>query len=188
MPEQAAPSADIISHPTLVALHRYWDGMRGGRMMPTRHDLDPSETVKLLPHIYMVDVERDPLRFRYRLIGTAICAFLGRDYTGRAVDAATYGEGDILSRLLRLFTAVVEARAPVAYKGNIWYVSGREWREVEALLMPLSRDGMNVDIIFAGYVTVGPIEAPPADAAESTTFRIIANPTIELSAETGASR
>src|SRR5215469_5086608 len=108
MPEQTAPSADIISHPTLVALHRYWDGKRGGRMMPSRRDLDPSEIVKLLPHIYMVDVLRDPLRFRYRLIGTAICAFLGRDYTGRAVDAATYGEGDILSRLLQLFTAVVE--------------------------------------------------------------------------------
>jgi len=188
MAEQTAPSADIISHPTLVALHRYWDGKRGGRMMPARRDLDPSEIVKLLPHIYMVDVERDPLRFRYRLIGTAICAFLGRDYTGRSVDAATYGEGDILTRLLQLFTAVVEARAPVAFKGNIWHVSGREWREVEALLMPLSRDGATVDIIFAGYVTVGPIEAPPADAAESTTFRIIANPTIELSAGTSGSR
>jgi hypothetical protein len=188
MAEQAEPGADVVSHPTLVALYRYWDGKRGGRMMPARRDLDPSEIVKLLPHIYMVDVERDPLRFRYRLIGTAICAFLGRDYTGRAVDAATYGEGEILSRLLQLFTAVVETRGPVAYKGNIWYVSGREWRQVEALLMPLSHDGATVDIIFAGYVTVGPIEPPPEDAPQSATFGIILNPSIALSPGTSGSR
>lgn len=180
MAEPAGPGADVISHPTLVALYRYWEGKRGGRTMPARRDLDPTEIVKLLPHIYMVDVERDPLRFRYRLIGTAICTFLGRDYTGRAVDAATYGEGESLDRLLELFTAVVDTRAPVAYKGNIWYVSGREWRQVEALLMPLSRDGVDVDIIFAGYVTVGPIEPPPPDAPQTGTSRIIANPTIEL--------
>jgi hypothetical protein len=188
MAEVAAPGSEEVSHPTLVALHRYWDGKRGGRLMPARRDLDPSEIVKLLPHIYMLDVERDPLRFRYRLIGTAICTFLGRDYTGRIVDAATYGEGESLNRLLELFTAVVETRGPVAYKGNIWYVSGREWRQVEALLMPLSRDGATVDIIFAGYVTVGPIEPPPADAPASATFRIIPNPTIELSAGTSDSR
>ncbi len=188
MAEPAASGADVISHPTLVALYRYWEGKRGGRAMPARRDLDPSEIVKLLPHIYMVDVEHNPLRFRYRLIGTAICYLLGRDYTGRAVDAATYGEGEALDRLLQLFTAVVEARGPVAYKGNIWFVSGREWRQVEALLMPLSHDGASVDIIFAGYVTVGPFELPAADAPANATFRIIPNPTIELSAKTSAAR
>src|ERR1051325_9903462 len=95
--------ADAVSHRTLVALYRYWDGKRGARAMPARRDLDPSEIVRLLPHIYMVDVQSDPLRFRYRLIGTAIVNLLGRDYTGRMVDAATYGEGQILDRLLRLF-------------------------------------------------------------------------------------
>jgi hypothetical protein len=188
MAELAAPGSDEVSHPTLVGLHRYWDGKRGGRMMPARRDLDPSEIVKLLPYIYMVDVEHDPLRFRYRLIGTAICTFLGRDYTGRTVDEATYGKGEGLDRLLQLFTTVAETRAPVAYKGNIWYVSGREWRQVEALLMPLSHDGVTVDIIFAGYVSVGPIEPPAADAPASATFRIIPNPTIELRPATGGSR
>jgi hypothetical protein len=188
MAELAAPGSEEVSHPTLVGLYRYWDGKRGGRTMPARRDLDPSEIVKLLPHIYMLDVERDPLRFRYRLIGTAICTFLGRDYTGRTVDEATYGKGEGLDRLLALFTTVVETRAPVAYKGNIWYVSGREWRQVEALLMPLSHDGVGVDIIFAGYVSVGPIEPPAPDAPASATFRIIPNPTIELGAASGGSR
>ena len=178
MADLAGPCTDAVSHPTLVALHRYWDGKRGGRAMPARRDLDPSEIVRLLPHIYMVDVHRDPLSFRYRLIGTAIVNFLGRDYTGRAVDAATYGEGESLNRLLQLFTTVVETRRPVAYKGNIWYVAGRGWREVEALLMPLSSDGTRIDIIFAGYVTVGPIEPPAPDAPASTGFRIIADPVI----------
>ena len=182
MAEQAAPDSDVISHPTLVALYRYWEGKRGDRTMPARRELDPGEIVPLLPHVYMVDVQRDPLRFRYRLIGTAICNFLGRDYTGRTVDAATYGEGENLDRLLQLFTTVVETRGPVAYKGNIWYVSDREWRQVEALLLPLSADGVSVNIIFAGYVTVGPIEPPTPDAPASDSFRIIPAPTIDLGA------
>jgi len=170
--------ADAVSHRTLVALYRYWDGKRGARAMPARRDLDPSEIVRLLPHIYMVDVQSDPLRFRYRLIGTAIVNLLGRDYTGRMVDAATYGEGQILDRLLRLFTAVVETRRPVAYKGDIWFVAGREWRQVEALLMPLSNDGLSVDIIFAGYVSVGPLDPPPAAAPGRVSFQIITDPII----------
>jgi hypothetical protein len=54
--------------------------------------------------------------------------------------------------------------------------------------MPLGHDGANVNIIFSGYVTVGPIEAPAEDAPESAAFRIIPNPTIELSAGSGGSR
>jgi hypothetical protein len=188
MADLAGPDSDVVAHPTLVALYRYWDGKRGGRAMPARRDLDPSEIVRLLPHIYMVDVDSDPLRFRYRLIGTAIVNFLGRDYTRRAVDAATYGEGEILARLLRLFTTVVETRRPVAYKGNIWYVSGRGWRDVEALLMPLSSDGSRIDIIFAGYVTVGPIAPPEAGTPASASFRIIPDPAIDLEAREWGSR
>jgi hypothetical protein len=84
-----ARNSDEITHPTLVAIYRYWDNKRRGRAMPQRADIDPTEIVRLLPYIFMVDVERDPLRFRYRLIGTAICEFLGRDFTGRMVLART---------------------------------------------------------------------------------------------------
>lgn len=178
MSELAAPGSEEISHPTLVALYRYWDAKRGGRGMPARLDLDPSDIVALLPHLYMVDVQREPLRFRYRLIGTAIADFLGRDYTGRMVDEATYGQGESLDRLLRLFSLVVATARPVAYKGNIWYVPGRAWREVEALLLPLAPDDATVNIILGGYVTVGPATPPDAATPVEARFRIIPEPII----------
>lgn len=42
-------------------------------MIPDRADLDPlSEIPKLLANIWLLDVEHDPRRFRYRLIGSAL--------------------------------------------------------------------------------------------------------------------
>lgn len=179
MPELAAPSSEEFSDRTLVAIHRYWNVKRADKLMPARRDLDPLEMRSFLPNIFMVDVQYNPLCFRYRLIGTAIVAFLGRDYTGRTVDEATYGKGDNLDRLLELFTTVVETRRTIGYKGNIFYVSGREWLQVELLLMPLGADGVTVDIIFAGYVSVGPAEKrPPGTAPAGSGFRIIPHPVI----------
>lgn len=52
-------------------LYRYWDGKRGERDMPDRRDLDPlSEIPRLLSAVWLLDVEYDPLRLRYRLIGS----------------------------------------------------------------------------------------------------------------------
>jgi hypothetical protein len=54
----------------------YWEGKLSGRPMPTRRDFDPVfEIPHLLPWIMLVDVLREPLDFRYRLIGTSNSKF-----------------------------------------------------------------------------------------------------------------
>ena len=62
----------------------YWQSKLAGRSMPTRADLDPPlEIPRLLPWIILTDVLlRDPLDFRYRLIGTAIRDRIAGNYTG----------------------------------------------------------------------------------------------------------
>ena len=180
-----AQNSDEITHPTLVAIYRYWDSKRRGRAMPQRPDIDPTEIARLLPHIFMVDVERDPLRFRYRLIGTAICEFLGRDFTGRIVDATNY-RPEQAAELQKIYGAVVETARPVACKGTIFYVPGREWLLTEAILLPLGKDGINVDIILGGQIGFRPPKGAENSPERVEGIRIIPDPVIAGETSGGA--
>lgn len=64
-----------------------WNRARGNRFAPRCSDIDLlAFPPRLVPLIYLVDVEREPLRFRYRFIGTRVCEFEGNDYTGLCVN------------------------------------------------------------------------------------------------------
>ena len=64
-------------------LHEYWRAKSGADdPVPRRRDIDPVELPDLLPNLMLVDVERNPLRFRYRLVGTRVVDFSYHDFTG----------------------------------------------------------------------------------------------------------
>ena len=55
----------------ILTLYHYWDGKRGQRDLPDRRDLDPlAEIPRLLSAVWLLDVEYEPMRLRYRLIGS----------------------------------------------------------------------------------------------------------------------
>ena len=64
-------------------LYRYWLAKRGGRPMPQRSDINPTEIPALLPYIGII--EKADGELRYRLIGTSMAEQLGFDATGAAV-------------------------------------------------------------------------------------------------------
>ena len=59
---------------------------KGDRPTVSRAEIDPGEIKSLLPHVGLVDIERAPLRFRYRLAGTEIVKGYGLEVTGRYLD------------------------------------------------------------------------------------------------------
>src|SRR5258708_24568414 len=70
-------------------LYAYWRRIHaadGG--LPGRQRLDPIAIPLLLPFVWLADVQRVPLRFRYRLFGTEHVRVLGRDFTGCWIDEA----------------------------------------------------------------------------------------------------
>lgn len=74
-------------------LHEYWRAKAGApASVPQRRDIDPTELPDLLPSLLLVDVEHNPLRFRYRLVGTRIVDFSYRDFTGTYLDEAGWAE------------------------------------------------------------------------------------------------
>ena len=133
----------------LVDLSRYWQTVRADKPAPSRADIDPLGIPSaLLPHILLVDVERQPeTRFRWRLIGTHVTASLKRDSTGRYWDEI-YDDHELDSLTFRA-TWVLRNRAPLRSIGRIATVKDRHGI-VESLFAPLSGDSDAIDVILMG--------------------------------------
>lgn len=123
----------------------YWLAKARPDRLPGRADIHPEELVRELPFIYLVDVVRTPLTFRYRLVGTAIVQWAGREYTGVAINEAEYGPH--WEAIFNDYRAVMESGAPTrAERSGPWL--SKEHQYYERFLAPLASDGRTVDMIL----------------------------------------
>ena len=136
-------------HEPLKKLLAYWLEKKGDRRAPGRVDIDPLEIVRLLPHVIMIDVERSPPRFRYRLVGTEIVKQLGRDLTGRYLDQLEHNPR--IDAIAAEYARVASWGAPICATWEYTRDDGRFIR-YERLALPLSSDGKTVDVLFGGTV------------------------------------
>lgn len=67
-------------------LWRWWSAAEQHTVPPRREDFDPVDVPRALPGITIFEVERDPWRFRVRLVGTGIVEETSRDTTGVYLD------------------------------------------------------------------------------------------------------
>jgi hypothetical protein len=141
--------------PRLRRLYDYWLSLRpaaGG--LPGRQHIDPAAIRDLLPWIWMVDVERNPLRFRYRLLGTEQVHAMERDFTGRFLDEAH--PSFVASVSYPQYVAAAE-RAEIGYRRGppVFHLS-KDYVAIERLLLPLAKDGATVDVLVAITVYFSP--------------------------------
>jgi hypothetical protein len=138
---------DAIHSAKLRQLYAYWRSKAAGSRLPSRTDIDPAEIPQLLPYVFLVDVERNPQRFRFRLIGTQICAWAGRDITGMYVDDPAYGPRA---------TEVARQYGEVVARGLPFYIEQpasrpeRDYAFYDRVVMPLAQDGRTVDMLLCG--------------------------------------
>lgn len=138
-----------VKSPVLQRLHDEWDHRRRGRLMPARADFDPIDLKYILGNLTMVDVLRDPLRFRIRLHATNVAAHVGFDLTGKELDAITDPHYRELVR--DHYTAVVERRRPVLeFRDRV--MTDNVCLHCEVLALPLGNDGQVVDRIMSAFV------------------------------------
>ena len=124
----------------------YWDRIRAGRPMPSRADFDPVDIPKLLPVTILVDVLRDPLDFRYRLLGTEIDRIVKANYRGRRFSELPHIEkgGKLWSDHEQVCRTGRPLRSAVEYSGPDTFL-----RTLSHGLFPLSDDGVTVTMIWA---------------------------------------
>lgn len=137
--------------------YAYWLGKCVRGRLPARADLRPEEMRAFLPFLFLVDVGQDPRTFRFRLVGTKITEWAGKEYTGLAVEEASYGPH--WRRVFDTYAAIVDSRRPQL---DIWDApwASREFVRYERLIAPLSSDGQTIDMLF-GALHILPAEKDP---------------------------
>ncbi len=112
----------------------------------------------MLPQIFMVDVEYEPFRLRYRLVGTELNNIIGMEMRGKYLDEMPF--------LFRQFASgayeeILKTRQPVfkEVKGVAAYFIVAYQR----LLLPLSDDDNQVNVVLGGIIRTG----NPAGASQS---------------------
>ncbi len=139
---------DTIEDDRLRRLLDYWESRRAGRTMPARRDIDPVEIGYALGYILLVEVHHDPLRFRYRLVGTRTPRRHGLDLTGTWVDELPYPQ--LRAELQANYAVLVARRAPAAIKRDEQLDGNRlRW---EVLALPLAADGETVDMLMIAVI------------------------------------
>ncbi|HTP81955.1 MAG TPA: PAS domain-containing protein [Alphaproteobacteria bacterium] len=137
-----------IAAPQLRRLYEDWDQRRRGREFPARADFDPLDLKYVLGDLSLVDVLRDPVRFRFRLHASNVVDRGGIDMTGRLVDDMP--DERRRGNTLRHYTKVVAQRAPSVISLRNEYTDLRSWH-CEVLVLPLAADGVTIDMLMAAF-------------------------------------
>jgi hypothetical protein len=145
-PTEAGFAAELHD-PDLRALYRYWDGLRLGRLMPRRSDLDPTEIPKLLPHTFMYNVLPTG-NFTIRLSGEEVRRLSGQNTTGLPAGSTLTPRGAAM--IVKILARVRKERAPKFRAGKAYWQPNYPYRNFEACFLPLSSDGDAVDVILGG--------------------------------------
>ena len=135
-------------HPLVRQFYEYWVSIAPAGRLPGRQHIVPEDIVPLLSRLWMLDVFRDPLRFRYRLVGTDITRSVQRELTGMWLDEAQ--PQSLRNPNLRdRHRFILETGQPTWRRGNTLWDRDPNHRLVENCLAPLASDGETVDKIIA---------------------------------------
>jgi hypothetical protein len=132
-------------------LYDDWKARRRGRVFPARADFDPLELRYIIGNLSLLDVLREPVRFRYRVHSTNMTQWLGFDLTGKEIDASPNPERG--AAIKDHFAAVVERGEPIA-RLHEWLGGNHRRLKHEALVLPLSRDGATIDMIMSAVSAI----------------------------------
>lgn len=150
-PSNAAAITDLltaVSEPRLRRFYVYLEEKRAGRDFAARRDIDPLDFPYILGHVVLLDVLRDPLRFRYRIVGTGLAGWRGYDLQGKFVD--DHPDPEYREFVLAQYRETVERRSATGGAYDL-LLDGKP-RRYQAVRAPLSEDGTTINMIIAAFV------------------------------------
>ncbi|WP_341896331.1 PAS domain-containing protein [Ferrovibrio terrae] len=154
---RAAESGDDW-HPQVRHLLYHWlrSCSTDGRL-PTRQLLECPGLTDLLPHLWLLDVDRNPWRFRYRMAGAAFTSLIGCTVGDSWYDEVR-PQAWSANRSRLIATArdgMPTWRRGAAQQEADTYVSND--REIENLMLPIASDGVTVDAILGITMPLQPV-------------------------------
>jgi hypothetical protein len=137
-----------LSEPGLHRLYAYLEAKRGGREFAARRDIDPLDFAYVLGNIVLFDVLYQPLRFRYRLVGSLIVARVGYDMTGKFLHE--HPHPSYRDYMLECYAELIRSRLPSG--GNYDLFMDGEIKRYQCIRVPLSDDGMTIDRVISAAI------------------------------------
>jgi hypothetical protein len=133
--------------PELANLYEVWQQAGREGRLPSRADIGPEALKPWLRNVALIDVERAPLRFRRRLVGTKIVDYHGADRTGQYLSERESETID--SRFYEDYVACATRGIAVHRAERSCDAAGNTIRW-ERVLLPLARNGRDPDMILVG--------------------------------------
>lgn len=166
MMDTGSPSGKVIAlkrkdaemaHPIITNVTRYWDSLRGDRLVPQREEIDPREIQTALSYSFILDRAR-PGSVRFRLSGMHLNDVLGMEARGMPVRAIC--EIAYRPRFMEQVERVFEDPAMLeidlrADQGKMEPVRAR------MALLPLSTHGGEINRALGLFVTDSRVIDPP---------------------------
>jgi len=151
---EVAPGSERAHwHPHCTAFAAYIESLGVPGRLPTRGMFEPTAIYRLLPQVWIADVQREPLRLAVRLVGTKVVEALGRDVTGLSFADAFAGLDPVHD--LERYAFTVATRRGTWRRGPAWFDVGQGWAEIEDVVMPFAADGATVDMLYCCAVFYG---------------------------------
>jgi len=138
-----------LTNPALQEVYDYWASLRGSRHMPARKDFDPLNIPQRLPNIMLIDVTHNPLRFRYRLIGTRVVSASAEDRTGKFFGDVSFFRSN--PEVMAHYQAVVDLAEPLYSLEPFLNRTNNMSYQAERLMLPLSGDDKTVDMVLVYF-------------------------------------
>jgi len=134
-------------HPLVHRFYDYWRSVAPPGCLPGRQHIAPEEIPALWSRLWMLDVYRDPLRYRYRLCGTEMVRSLGHEVTGHWLDEA-HPQLVANAQSRNRFRFIVEQAQATWRRGPPLWNRDPEHRTIETCIAPLAANGHVVDKIL----------------------------------------
>ena len=134
----------------LYALYEYWLRLaRGARGLPARESFDPMHLPRLLPYIWVIEVDGRSNRFRLRLAGEEINVIYGRNI-GRKFFAEVFDQRD-MATIVTGYKRALQEPAVFYAKGNVYADAGHSCAG-ERLGLPMLGDDGGTRILLGATV------------------------------------
>lgn len=143
-------SDERMQQMTTRNLYSYWNGVRNCRIAPRRFEIEPMKIAALLPETFIVECAglKD---FRFRLAGTRLCEYFGRELRGHGL-LDIWQEADRIALRKILHRIVLDADIGTVVFDSITD-DGRTVR-FEMLLLPLIHNGASINRLMGSISAV----------------------------------
>ncbi|WP_119167300.1 PAS domain-containing protein [Algihabitans albus] len=147
---QTLDDGSQLAHPVLKKIYSYWAQRCAGRWAPSRADIDPADLGPLLPYIALVEPLDGGRDYRLRLMGEHILQ--GYRFAPVPRLLSDIKDQTVTDLMRAQYERLARERKALRFGPEFSRMPEREHVVTEHIDLPLSSDGLEIDMILAGAV------------------------------------